>query len=193
MISETVKEDIRTKLRTRAFNLSTRKSRVEKLRQDFDPFTSSTQQNSYPSFGKSQSFSIKDHKTAIERVSKAKQVNGLASILQFCAVPSQTQAASPAAIRVRSSFYEDGEFAYDSDPEDFARRRSLGLEGNKENIRNSQIYSYPWKISASPTGTAADSINDEAFKTVVEVSFRAPGGFFRSQFSYQISILNRNS
>ena len=159
-----IKNDIRTSLRHRTCNVRARKSRVERLRKDLNPF--SPEKHSGQQLFHSQSFSIQDHAPAIARVSRdnPKRPRNAFNIFQSCTNPQNV--ASPVMIR----HVEEHEICYDSDPEDFARRRShrWTVEQDKENTRKQDTYSYPKQVSTAPTGTIADITKAKAFQAVVQ-------------------------
>lgn len=161
-----IKNDIRTSLRNRTCNVRARKSRVERLRKDLSPFTNSPEKLSGRQLFHSQSFSIEVHAPAIARVSRdnpGQNMNAF-NIFQSCTSPQNV--ASPVMMRR----FEEHEICYDSDPEDFARRRShrWTAEQDKENSRKLDAYSYPKQVSTAPTGTIADITKDKAFRAVVQ-------------------------
>jgi hypothetical protein len=159
-----VKNDIRASLRNRTFNVRARKSRVERLRKNMNPFKNSPARISGQQLFHSQSFSIQDHAPAIARVSKDNRATNAFNIFQSCTNPKNV--ASPVVIRR----VEEHEICYDSDPEDFARRRShrWNAEQDKENTRKQDTYSYPKQVSTAPTGTIADITKDKAFRAVIQ-------------------------
>jgi hypothetical protein len=161
-----IKNDIRTSLRNRTCNVRARKSRVKRLRKDLSPFKNSPARPSGRQLFQSQSFSIEDHAPAIARVSRdnPRRAMDAFNIFQSCTSPQNV--ASPVMIR----HVEEHEICYDSDPEDFARRRShhWTAEQDKENTRKQDTYSYPKQVSTAPTGTIADISNDKAFRAVIQ-------------------------
>jgi hypothetical protein len=171
--SPELKEDIRRVLRNRAHDTNARKSRVQRLSKDLSPFHTSPHEKAN-NFFPSRSFSIADHAPAIMRLSREQPPKqGLAYFFKGCTSPQQgTVIDSPVLIR--------GEVCYDSDPEDFARRRPAPKNKStqkayQENLQNYESYSYPRSVSTAPTGTMTDLHNDAAFQAVVQVrsqSFR---------------------
>lgn len=160
-------ENIKSGLRNRAFDLDGRKMRVHRLSQNLSPFASS---HSTPIY-RSRSFSIEDHANAIVRVSKDKR-RSLASVLQLCTMPENVITESPIK-RKRSQDGIVADVCYDSDPEDFTRKRTsqrveAQLQAEKENIQNYEKFSYPRSISTSPTGNWDDQLNEAAYRTVVQ-------------------------
>jgi hypothetical protein len=176
-------EDIRKVLRNRAFDMSGRKKKIRHLRYNLNPFAAPTtpERPSQSELYRSRSFSIQEHAPGIVRVSQEKNAsssslsNGFADILSSCTLPNQALVASPVFPR---TFRQegDGDVCYDSDPEDFTRRRSpphrpLQSGGDdKENRENYHKYSYPRYISSAPTGRQADTQNAAAFGAVIQVS-----------------------
>lgn len=171
------KENIRSNLRNRAFNLGARKTRVRQLRRDLNPFISSPGRKSQSDdhLLKCNSFSISEHANAIARVSKDKKTNrsiSLKDVFQSCTMPENATLESPTFSRSHARVSED-EVCYDSDPEDFARRRDtqkLSAELDKENQRDYNKFSYPRSIAVSPSGKI-DAMNDDAFYSVVQEFF----------------------
>jgi hypothetical protein len=137
---------------------------VERLRKNLSPFKNSPEKLSGQQLFHSQSFSIQDHAPAIARVSRdnPRRAMNAFDIFQSCTSPQDV--ASPVMMR-RS---QEHEICYDSDPEDFARRRShrWTAEQDKENTRKEDTYSYPKQVSTAPTGTTADITKDKAFRAV---------------------------
>jgi hypothetical protein len=161
-----IKNDIRTSLRNRTYNARARKSRVERLRKNLSPFKDSPARLSGRQLFHSQSFSIEDHAPAIARVSRDNPRRPMNAFSIFQSCTSSHNAASPVVVRRK----EEHEICYDSDPEDFARRRShrWNVEQDKENTRKQDTYSYPKQVSTAPTGTIADITNDKAFRAVIQ-------------------------
>ena len=137
-------EPVRKQLRSRAWTMATRKSKMDVMRRELHPFSSSSSVTSmtpsqqlrpYPKqLNPSRSFSIQDHAPAIARVSNdVHRPGSLAHFFQGCALPPVV--ASPIYSRSFSSHMvtysedEDGNCydgyaeGYESDPEDFCRHR----------------------------------------------------------------------
>jgi hypothetical protein len=182
-------QDIRQVLRNRACDMAGRKQKIRQLRYNLNPFAApTTPERPSPSeqLYRSRSFSIQEHAPAIVRVSQDKKhssslsSNGFADILSSCTLPHhQALVASP--VFPRTFRHEgDNDVCYDSDPEDFTRRRSPlspschrgSCEGgeDKENRENYHKYSYPRYISTAPTGRQVDTQNAAAFGAVIQVS-----------------------
>jgi hypothetical protein len=165
-------ENIRSNLRNRAFSLGARKSRVRQLRQDCSPFAGSPRRSPAPKLFRSRSFSVSDHAPGIVRVSKDKKRTSFTNVLQLCMLPENATAQSPMVSQYNVG--DKGDICYDSDPEDFTRRKSPGRGGmDKENILDSQRYTYPMAVSSSPTGKIDDAYNEHAFHAVVQELFNS--------------------
>jgi len=117
-------------LRLRALSLRTRQSRVHQMRRDLSPFAHSPSRT--PSLGRSRSFSgsaPSSSSTTTMEPSEKRQT--AVSALRFagswlCTLPENALSESPKLVRYNP---RDGKSVqdicgYDSDPEDFARRRS---------------------------------------------------------------------
>ena len=158
----TSNDDIKRALRNRACNLASRKMKVQTMRRNLAPFSvSSTPPRNHSEFHRSKSFSVKDHQAAIVRGAKNRESNGFAHILKSCTLPQNATVDSPEAV----NSYRDDECCYDSDPEDFARRRyrSSFSGSGKENMQNPKL------MSAEPTGSKLDALHEPSFGSIVEV------------------------
>lgn len=113
-------ESIRLNLRKRVLNLKKRKTRVHQLRRDLSPFSRSPAR-----LVRSRSFSVSEHASAIVRQSTERRSrrSSFSHVLQLCTLPENTVSESPMVLRYNNHAI-DGDVCYDSDPEDFARRRS---------------------------------------------------------------------
>lgn len=153
---------IRMKLKKRVLNLKTRKSRVHQLRRDLSPFnntphcgTMSPQQ-----LGRSRSFSVSDHQSAIVRRSVEIQKHSFSNVLQLCTLPENAVSESPMLKRYHGHHTDREDVCYDSDPEDFARQRSpLRPSMDKENYHT---------YSHSPRTRTNDLSDESDHGTVIQ-------------------------
>lgn len=177
-------ENIRNVLRRRAsHNLRARK--VKQLRKDIAPFHSSPARSpaKAPALFRNRSFSISDHRSAIVRVSKDHEPSRRSSftdVLQLCTMPEHTTLETPEFCRTEDNtlFRNDNseDLGYDSDPEDFTRRRLLAKKptfsderSKSEGFHNrglSNLESIP-----SPNQALFDFQNDEMSATIVQEIF----------------------
>ena len=160
----TSNDDVQRALRNRATNMKARKHRVQTMRRNLAPFsTASTPPKQPHEFYMSRSFDIKEHRGAIVRGAKNREFNGFAHILNSCTLPQYETVDSPVSVES----YRDEEDCYDSDPEDFARRRNhSSLSGpNKEN----RCKQHPWSMSAEPTGSGSDALHERSLGSIVQV------------------------
>jgi hypothetical protein len=181
-LSTTSKENIRSVLRHRASqSLRTRKSAVRNLRRNLAPFVHSPARSPAraPSLFRNRSFSVSDHKSAIVRVSKDREPmrTSFADVLQLCTMPENTTLDSPEFFRVNTNtILGHDDICYDSDPEDFTRRRRSNFTTKSfvdDNANNSSYYQrteYPG-ISYSPSRALIDVNNDDIFHTIVQEVF----------------------
>ena len=185
------KESIRSVLRHRASqSLRTRKTTLRNLRKNLVPFANSPIRSPAraPSLFRNRSFSVSDHKAAIVRVSKDKQIGPMktsfTNVLQLCTMPENTTLDSPEFVKklkprdggCGGGGY-DGDVCYDSDPEDFTRRRrtpinkgSFNDDSNMANHHHDTRTEYPG-ISYSPSRALIDVNNDDIFQTIVQEVF----------------------
>jgi len=127
--------EIRKALHNRAFSIAERKRRMDSVRCDLSPFTPTRKKGSSTSsvsvsavkFGKVKSFDITEHAPAVSR--RSKNCNNVSSMQSMweraaCLCDTTGKEESPAGIRrgMLRAVHED--ICYDSDPEDFTRRRS---------------------------------------------------------------------
>jgi hypothetical protein len=178
------KENIRSVLRSRASqSLGARKSAVRQLRKDLAPFADSPARA--PELFRNRSFSVSDHRSAIVRVSKDKESkrNSFTDVLHLCTMPENTTLETPDLVRRNpSGLFHDEDLSYDSDPEDFARRRPMM---DNEDISTSDCiqhrgYSAP---SFSPSRAIFDVHNDEVFSTIVQEIFNQSTTLVQHPFS----------
>ena len=150
--------------KNRAFSVEARRMRVKRLHQNLSPFNGSPKVSA-ETLIKSRSFSIMDHTSAIERVSKDKKkqrdTNGLTDVLQLCTMPENATVESPVIVRHLPTNWGE-EDCYDSDPEDFARMRPR----SRRNKRGSSNFFYPRRVVPSPNGKIQDIYNEDAFLMV---------------------------
>mmetsp|Transcript_3837 Transcript_3837/g.6788 ORF Transcript_3837/g.6788 Transcript_3837/m.6788 type:complete len:492 (-) Transcript_3837:378-1853(-) len=174
------KENIRSVLRHRASqSLRTRKSAVRNIRKNLAPFgnTDSPARSPAraPSLFRNRSFSVSDHRSAIVRGSKdiKPMKSSFTDVLQLCTMPENTTLDSPEFIKLKpstSNFHGD-DVCYDSDPEDFTRRRRPVLSRSfSDNDGHCTQSDYP-VISYSPSQALMDVNNDVVFQTIVQEVF----------------------
>ncbi|KAL3917379.1 MAG: hypothetical protein SGILL_004739, partial [Bacillariaceae sp.] len=179
------KESIRSILRQRAsHSIRTRKTAVRQLRKDLAPFGNSPARS--PARGttlfRNRSFSVSEHRSAIVRVSQDKESSARSSftnVLQLCTMPENTTLDTSDVLlpaNPDSSLLVD-DSCYDSDPEDFTRRRRP-LNSDQtfhvddfSNLSNTKRSSVLPGISASPSKAMMDVHNDEVFSTIVQEIF----------------------
>lgn len=170
------KENIRSVLRRRAsLSVGARKSAVRQLRKDLAPFADSPARA--PALFRNRSFSVSDHRTAIVRVSKDKEParSSFTNVLQLCTMPENTTLDSPNLVRRNpKGMYHDEDLSYDSDPEDFARRRPMPrptpVDEDTLTSDNIQRRGYSGH-SISPSRAVFDVHSDEVFSTIVQEIF----------------------
>ena len=154
---------IRLKLRKRVLNLKARQKRVHQLRRDLSPFSKSPARGS-PQLFRSRSFSVSDHASAIVRQSKEleRSQSSCTNVLQLCTLPENAVSESPMLMRYNTR--TDGEdVCYDSDPEDFARRRSASQPSPSNNKENRSRYTdYPSTIKTR------DALDEFAYSNAVQ-------------------------
>jgi hypothetical protein len=157
--------------KNRAFSVKARTLRVKKIRRDLSPFAESPK--TPKQLSKSRSFSIADHGRSNARVAPEKNrvskeivgVRGLTDVLQLCTLPENATTVSPMVIRPYPGFRDEEDVCYDSDPEDFARRRR---RRNKECTKNQASSMYQRQVASTPTGKLEDVYNEETFCTVAQ-------------------------
>jgi hypothetical protein len=182
------KENIRSNLRHRASqSVRARKTAVRQLSKDLAPFANSPARSPAraPSLFRNRSFSVSDHRSAISRVSNEKgatakviQRSSFADVLHLCTMPENTTLESPDLlfrINPNSSLLADESICYDSDPEDFTRRRqSHKTDFLADDLSDSENLKQ-WRalpgISASPSKAMMDVHNDTAFAIIVQEVF----------------------
>jgi hypothetical protein len=141
--SET-KENMKRVLRNRAFDLNARNHRIKILKEDLNPFDSTLKKGSASkSFPKTRSLSVREiptRKPDHHRSSTSPDVTP--SITSFgCGWDpyncGQANLNSPATIRFRQFTSSNEDLRYDSDPEDFSRRRSSHDTSKGEKVNES--------------------------------------------------------
>ncbi|KAG7364957.1 hypothetical protein IV203_038160 [Nitzschia inconspicua] len=177
------KENIRSVLRHRASqSLRARKTAVRQLSKDLAPFVNSPARSPAraPSLFRNRSFSVSDHRSAIVRVSKDRESNSKSSfsdVLQLCTMPENATLDSGDLLKfglnhsMLSGMDDSG--CYDSDPEEFTRRRHRlsfadDLTGSENLYQQRGLHSL---TSHSPSRAFMDVQNDEVFSTIVEEIF----------------------
>lgn len=180
------KENIRSILRSRASrSLRARKSNVRQLKQNLAPFTQSPVRSPAraPGLFRNRSFSVKDHRSAIVRVSKDKKraIGKFADVLQLCTMYESIGLDSPDLITKHlDNKINDDDLSYDSDPEDFMRRRNnLGVEAaaisaadtESSYFEQSENLEHNQNSFLSPSRSLLDVHNDEIFSNIVQEIF----------------------
>jgi hypothetical protein len=180
------KENIRSILRRRtSHSLRVRKSNVRQLKQNLAPFGHSPARSPARALFRNRSFSVSDHRSAIVRVSKDREQQSRKSftdVLQLCTMFENTALDSPDLVRKISSsnyYVTDDDFSYDSDPEDFARRRPIlgSAKSSVVAVDESSILdeSYNYRSfpvsSPSPNRVFFNPRNDEVFSSIVQEIF----------------------
>eukprot|EP00529_Nitzschia_sp_RCC80_P010801 CAMPEP_0113440146 /NCGR_PEP_ID=MMETSP0014_2-20120614/407_1 /TAXON_ID=2857 /ORGANISM="Nitzschia sp." /LENGTH=624 /DNA_ID=CAMNT_0000330931 /DNA_START=363 /DNA_END=2234 /DNA_ORIENTATION=- /assembly_acc=CAM_ASM_000159 len=185
------RETVRSMLQRRtSHNLRARK--VRQLRKDIAPFGNGSPARSpakAPSLFRNQSFSISDHRSAIARVSNdhTPRRSSFANVLQLCTMPEHTTLETPEIKRKGGSLFlsdNSEDLGYDSDPEDFTRRRYLskktafsgeGSSSQSEGTHNRGFCTTNNIVSpssnASPFQPFLDPENDEMSATIVQEFF----------------------
>ena len=172
------KENIRSVLRRRtSHSLEARKSNVRRLKQNIAPFAPSPARSPAraSSLFRNRSFSVSDHRSAIVRVSKDKKraKGGFTSdVLELCTMYESVALDSPDLTWRHPSSKVDNDdldLSYDSDPEDFTRRRIYsGTDGASvaasTTSRNHIVY-------PSPSRSFLDVDNDDVFANIVQEIF----------------------
>mmetsp|Transcript_5157 Transcript_5157/g.15014 ORF Transcript_5157/g.15014 Transcript_5157/m.15014 type:complete len:631 (+) Transcript_5157:142-2034(+) len=173
------KENIRTTLRRRtSHSLRARKSNVRQIKQNFAPFAQSPARSpaKAPGLFKNRSFSVSEHRSAIVRVSKDKKpkTSSLTNVLELCTMYESVDLDSPDLIRKHpGSKFNTEELSYDSDPEDFMRRRlapkveSPGDDGSSQLKSHGTFRGYHNSLGRS----FFDAHNDEIFCAIVQEMF----------------------
>jgi hypothetical protein len=180
------KENIRSILRRRtSHSMRVRKSNVRQLKQNLAPFGHSPTRSPARALFRNRSFSASDHRSAIVRVSKEREKKSRKSftdVLQLCTMFENTTLDSPDVFKkISNSYYvTDDDLSYDSDPEDFARRRPI-LGAAKSSVialdessildESYNYRSFPVSSSLSPNRAFFNPRNDEVFSTIVQEIF----------------------
>jgi hypothetical protein len=133
------KEDMKRVLRNRAFDLNVRNRRIRILKRDLNPFDSTPKKSSESEpLQKTRSLSV--HENTARKPDHHRSSTSLdvpSSIASFgCGWDpyscGQEDSNSPATIRFRQFTSSNEDLRYDSDPEDFSRRRSSHDTSNRE-------------------------------------------------------------
>ena len=115
-----------SRLRLRALSLKTRQARVHQMRRDLSPFAKSPART--PTIRRSRSFSVADQNVPSIVLQSKAETRQAAALRQagnwLCALPENAISESPQLQRYNRGDYPQEDMCYDSDPEDFARRRS---------------------------------------------------------------------
>eukprot|EP00751_Fragilariopsis_kerguelensis_P023476 CAMPEP_0170877358 /NCGR_PEP_ID=MMETSP0734-20130129/30286_1 /TAXON_ID=186038 /ORGANISM="Fragilariopsis kerguelensis, Strain L26-C5" /LENGTH=581 /DNA_ID=CAMNT_0011259663 /DNA_START=99 /DNA_END=1845 /DNA_ORIENTATION=+ len=166
------KEKIRSILRRRtSYSLRARKSNVKELKLNLAPFGHSPARSPARALFRNRSFSVSDHHSAIVRVSKDRKPSkkSFTDVLKLCTMFEDTVLDSPDFVKKSSSnCFTDDDLSYDSDPEDFARRRpKLGAESfiadDSSILDESYNYRHFPTCSPSPSRAFLNVHNDEIF------------------------------
>jgi len=174
------KEKIRSILRRRtSYSLRARKSNVKELKLNLAPFGHSPARSPARALFRNRSFSVSDHHSAIVRVSKDRKPSkkSFTDVLKLCTMFEDTVLDSPDFVKKSSSnCFTDDDLSYDSDPEDFARRRpKLGAESfiadDSSILDESYNYRHFPTCSPSPSRAFLNVHNDEVFSTIVQEIF----------------------
>ena len=167
---ELAKETIKSSLRNRACDQGAKRLRVRQLRKDLNPFTNSPKRSPAPALVKSRSFAIEDHRNGITRVSEDKRMpnNSFANVLHLCTMPENATVESPLTFRQGFEAPRKRDVCYDSDPEDFTKRRQRKRSpGDKENHKKDQLYKYSYPRlscdSPAPGHHTEDQVVQEIF------------------------------
>jgi hypothetical protein len=176
------KENIRSVLRHRASqSLRARKTAVRQLSKELAPFANSPARSPAraPSLFRNRSFSVSDHRSAIVRVSKEREPmqSSFTDVLQLCTMPENTTLESGDFVKTNLNHSMlgggDDSACYDSDPEEFTRRRTGrscadDLTGSDNSHLNRSLYlpAFP-----SPSRAFMDVHNDEVFSAIVQEIF----------------------
>eukprot|EP00980_Cylindrotheca_fusiformis_P017854 scaffold5653_cov147-Cylindrotheca_fusiformis.AAC.16 len=149
-------------VRNRVSNLKARMSRVKQIRRDLNPFAVSPK--TPKELSKSRSFSSARHYRSDTSFSPQQTMAsaGLADVL-LCRLPEKVE--SPVPIQPRTVFLPNEGECYDSDPEDFARRREKNYNGRR-NIE--YVKMYQGQVANTPTGKPEDIYNEGTFCTVAQ-------------------------
>jgi hypothetical protein len=178
------KENIRSVLRHRASqSLRARKTAVRQLSKDLAPFGSSPARSPAraPFLFRNRSFSVSDHRYAIVRVSKDRNQSfksSITDVLHLCTMPENTTLESGDCNDSNPNHSllggPDDSVCYDSDPEEFTRRRRAVGRALANDIagmdESNQRGVYP-PTSPSPRQAFMDAYNDEVFSTIVQEIF----------------------
>jgi len=174
----TSKENIRSILRRRtSHSLRVRKSNVKQLKRNLAPFAQSPARSPAraPGLFRNRSFSVSDHRSAIVRVSKDKKRSkgSFTDVLQLCTMYESIILDSPDLIRKHASDKgDDDDLSYDSDPEDFMRRRpNLGAAVAATPTNSSDNLGHYQNSFSSPSRSLLDVHDDEVFSNTVQEIF----------------------
>jgi len=170
------KENIRNVLRRRtSHSLQSRKKNVRRLKQNLAPFAPSPARSPAraSSLFRNRSFSIQDHRSAIVRVSKDKKKSKgrfTTDVLELCTMYESIELDSPELVkRNKLDKVDDDDLSYDSDPEDFTRRRLHATEAGS--VVSATPKPHNQMSFPSPSRSFLDVNNDEAFANIVQEIF----------------------
>jgi hypothetical protein len=132
--STKLKEDVKRVLRNRAFNMQSRTRRIQRLKEDICPFTSTPQQESKARLSpveltKNRTYCVSQRQPQkISPLASAASKDSAKTITSvwdavLCNAPGKEE-DSPFLIRSRGIRTDDEELCYDSDPEEITRRRT---------------------------------------------------------------------
>ena len=174
-------ENIRSILRRRtSHSLRVRKSNVRQLKQNIAPFVKSPARSPAraPGLFRNRSFSVSEHRSAIVRVSKDKKQTrkSFTDVLQLCTMYENIDLDSPDFVRKNASNkFNNDDISYDSDPEDFMRRRPISgakaAVDDSSHLEETQNLGYYHNRLTSPSRSFLDVHNDEVFSTIVQEIF----------------------
>jgi len=177
------KENIRSVLRRRtSHSLRVRKSNVKQLKQNIAPFALSPARSPAraPGLFRNRSFSVSEHRSAIVRVSKDKKQSkrSFTDVLHLCTMYENVDLDSPDLLKKQSNNkFNDDDLSYDSDPEDFMRRRLTSgrkaTDANNDSLffKESQNLGCYHNYMSSPSRALLDVHNDEMFSNIVQEIF----------------------
>eukprot|EP00934_Nitzschia_sp_Nitz4_P006600 Nitzschia sp. Nitz4//scaffold1_size375055//260684//262228//NITZ4_000302-RA/size375055-processed-gene-0.451-mRNA-1//-1//CDS//3329541123//6590//frame0 len=151
-------KEMRSKMRNRVLNLRARKDRVRQLKKDLSPFRKPSRQASQ--LVRSRSFSIEDHASAIVRNSKQQSYGHFSNALGLCVVP-EARAVSESPAELRHKVLSNDDLCYDSDPEEFAKRRSPCRPVSRR--MKQKFYPFPDTIRSD------DALDEFAYQNAVQV------------------------
>ncbi|VEU41312.1 unnamed protein product [Pseudo-nitzschia multistriata] len=173
------RESIRTTLRRRtSHSLRSRKSNVRQLKRNLAPFAQSPARSPAraPSLFRNRSFSVSDHRSAIARVSTDNKPNrkSFSDVFDLCTLYEKVDLNSQDLVwKNTDTGSNENDISYDSDPEDFMRRRptSEAKRPADNNISQSGEGGSPCYYQNSPGRSFLDPHNDEVFSNIVREMF----------------------